>query len=277
LTDRFTGDLTYNAESTGTSIASTDWVEPSMDTLEFYYIKATRNICGTEYSSNVTTDTVGYYLFDYHVRPAKEIVTKDSTYTRPADASSVNLLTYYFDMNVTLGLGRDYIPADILSVDPKILAVRKWNQTSQQWRTSQKITIPIPPYYTISDPTNYIYPNDVIGLVVTSDGQYMQYGKLPRKVTTTLPTPKGSISFSYSYLYRPDRLDTKFVFDEYGGTNAIFSNIRMWDFDNQQWTTSQRMIMPVPPPNDKITTSPFNLTPLLPVSFQLNSSSPVVW
>ncbi len=46
----------YAAEDTTTALS---WPEPQMDSLEFYYLTANREICGTEYHS-VATDTFGY-------------------------------------------------------------------------------------------------------------------------------------------------------------------------------------------------------------------------
>lgn len=75
----------YQAEPTGTKLTALSWAETSMNSLEFYYITANREICGTTYQT-VSVDTFGY---------AKHIV--DGTQTLLGSAYQY-AFPYIFDM-----------------------------------------------------------------------------------------------------------------------------------------------------------------------------------
>ncbi|WP_251623152.1 immunoglobulin domain-containing protein [Odoribacter lunatus] len=84
----------YTAEATGTGITALSWAEPTMDSLEFYYVTANRTICSVEYKS-FETDTFGYVR---HIADAT-----DTVYTNKGQ-SGIYAFPYIFDMHTRYGL-----------------------------------------------------------------------------------------------------------------------------------------------------------------------------
>ena len=84
----------YAAESSGTDITALSWAEPTMDSLEFYYVTANRTLCGNNYESFVA-DTLGYAR---HIADAT-----DTVYTNK-NLAGIYAFPYIFDMHTRYGL-----------------------------------------------------------------------------------------------------------------------------------------------------------------------------
>lgn len=198
------------------------WAEANMDTLEFYYVTADRNICGVDYHS-YTSDTVGYYLYD---------VRRNTN-----GKAHLNIMAYYFDMALTLGQA-EYKAGDIFSLyTSEFAAIKYWNYTNQGWNTCQVLpVVGLRGDFTLT-------PGMVIQFDAKKETQIMQYGKLPERLSALLPTTntvKANLSDTYLWLHR---LDLATAADFITAYSASVKAVKYWKFENQAWNTCQ--ILPV--------------------------------
>ncbi|MDE7374607.1 MAG: hypothetical protein K2M86_04690, partial [Odoribacter sp.] len=91
-----------------------EWAPAQMDTLEFFYVTADRNVCSQTYYSS-TSDTVGYYLMDLHVNE---------------DVSSTEWYPLYFDMSkYGVRTTEDLIDRNL----DVLTSVAPWDYPLQNW------------------------------------------------------------------------------------------------------------------------------------------------
>lgn len=221
LTTAYTGDTVYHAEPTGTNITDTFWVEPSMDSLKFFYVTADINVCGSWYNSLSSADTVGYKL---------DLLEKSSI-----SGTHNNHITWMFDMTLKGIL----TSVDVLERLSSELVIRSWELNEQGW-TIQTYKNPLFDYFG-GDKYVGVF-NLKVGSVYQIDaavyvGQVLQYGKLGEYLHQALEpsTIRGThnnmntLPFHKTYLLKTDE-----ILEEI--TTSVITAIRKWDMQQQGWT-----------------------------------------
>ncbi len=221
LTTAYTGDTVYHAEPTGTNITDTFWVEPSMDSLKFFYVTADINVCGSWYNSLSSADTVGYKL---------DLLEKSSI-----SGTHNNHITWMFDMT-SKGI---LTSVDVLERLSSELVIRSWELNEQGW-TIQTYKNPLFDYFG-GDKYVGVF-NLKVGSVYQIDaavyvGQVLQYGKLGEYLHQALEpsTIRGThnnmntLPFHKTYLLKTDE-----ILEEI--TTSVITAIRKWDMQQQGWT-----------------------------------------
>nr|MDE5638248.1 hypothetical protein [Odoribacter sp.] len=221
MTTAYTGDTVYHAEPTGTNIADTFWVEPSMDSLKFFYVTADINVCGSWYNSLSSVDTVGYKL---------DLLEKSTV-----SGTHNNHITWMFDMT-SKGI---LTSVDVLERLSSELVIRSWDLNEQGW-TIQTYKNPLFDYF---GGDKYVGAfNLEVGSVYQIDaavyvGQVLQYGKLGEYLHQSLKpsTIRGThnnmntLPFHKTYLLKTDE-----ILEEI--TTSVITAIRKWDMQQQGWT-----------------------------------------
>lgn len=237
----------YLQEAGGTT---TDimWAEKQMDTLEFYYVTATRNINGKKYHST-TSDTVGYYLYDVHKNPNGK--------------ASLDFLPVVFDMSSN---SNAYKASDFLKANKDIALVKTWKFATQSWAPCKYLNAVIG--YTGDFVINV---GDIVQIDPVNETQILQYGVLPGYLSALLertnPTGKANLSFSCVWWHRLDLSDAGALLNKYSDVSIV----KRWKFANQAWDPC-KMLLSTP-------TNPFELRALLPLQFDLKPSagSGMIW
>lgn len=239
----------YVKEASTTSLV---WAEPSMDTLEFYYVTATRKIGKTKYHS-VAGDTVGYYLYK---------VNKNST-----GNSSFNMLAVMFDMSKHGKSGTKYETADMFKMYPDLKFIKYWKYNTQMWIGARKLT-----NGSVMNPFD-ITPGMLLQLDPNKEMKILQYGKLDEKLHASLMntnTTTSNYSVHFTWIHRLDLKDADALLTEY---QADLSFLKWWNFKTQMWIGARKL------GNGKVTNN-FTLKSLLPLLFDVKQSEDahnVIW
>lgn len=213
-------DAAYTAES---STTGTEWAETNMDTLEFYYVTADKNVCGKSYHS-LTSDTVGYKY---------DLIAQHSN----VEKTSNSHIAWVFDMSEVGIVNASDILKNLIKGN---CVIRAWEQQEQDWLLHQTLKNPLfglPGFDFITDE----YSDDFalqVGDVYQfdspeSNNELLQYGKLPAKFVQTLSSSDkgtntmGSVPLHYSYCVKAEDL-----LRQLEGHVMI---IRKWDYDEQDW------------------------------------------
>lgn len=239
----------YVKEGSTTSLV---WAEPSMDTLEFYYVTATRKIGKTKYHS-VAGDTVGYYLFD---------VNKNSS-----GSSSFNMMAVQFDMSKHGASGTKYETADMFKMYPDLKFVKYWKYNTQMWVAAKKL-----------GNGNIMNPFDITaGMVLQLDPgkemKILQYGKLDGKLQASLintNTTTSNYSVYFTWIHRLDLIDANALLTAY---QSDLSFLKWWNFNTQMWIGAKKL------GNGNVMNN-FTLKGLLPLLFDVKKSEDahdIIW
>lgn len=208
----------YSEES---STKSTFWAEPSMDTLEFYYVTADRTIDGVTYYSH-TSDTVGYKLDKFHPN------------TTTGNQSNWHV-AWMFDMSA-YGVTES---EDVLKRMKTTVYLRGWNVGNEGWV-----------YQTIKNPLfglpGFESEKEYSGSFVLEVGQayqfdtpngsdgFLQYGKLPGKIEQNFKTVNSKIlNMGVVPFHHADKNTAANLMDS--GLDGNVYIIRKWNFMQQGW------------------------------------------
>lgn len=211
--------LTGGSYTEKTTTTQYQWAENSMDTLEFYYVTANKNVCGQTYRS-VSSDTVGYYLMDLHENPI---------------ASSLVWYPLYFDMSSYGFRTTEDLIARNLDV---LISVAPWDYPLQDWGAATTFYNPREDDPESTDPVMYdgvfdLEYGTVIRLEASRDGKIIQYGHLPKPITFKLEGAEtGSSKFSFAFI-QPFRIDLKMSSDIVDDLLGKILSISDWNFDLQ--------------------------------------------
>lgn len=183
----------YNAKKTQTG---SEWIEPTMDTLEFYYVTANRNICGTTYHS-LTSDTVGYYLFDIHKDPAK--------------SKSDNYMAVYFDFaEMSCPTSKEVFERLNLKTTG-LTMIFYWEYITQGVVSSShngSSGLSVRPFS--------IKQGSVIQIRPTGNSSFLQYGKLPKhiefEIQNIYSSNKSNWNWCFAPLHKTDKLELTNLF-----------------------------------------------------------------
>ncbi|MDE5611871.1 MAG: hypothetical protein K2I90_07645, partial [Odoribacter sp.] len=192
-----------------------EWAVPQMDTLEFFYVTADKNVCGQTYYS-VTSDTVGYYLFD---------IQKNTT---ESGKSSFNFMPIYFDFAemgcpTTSEIGRRLRNTGVL------VTMYTWDyalQTTNQ-STYMKSLDRANPAITITQDLG------VLKITTNSAGQFLQYGKLPNasfEIKRTNENGIANLNWIYALPQKIQQYELSELFkSDFAGVQILYR----WDFESQ--------------------------------------------
>lgn len=239
----------YVKEDSTTSLM---WAEPSMDTLEFYYVTATRKIGDTKYHS-VVGDTVGYYLFDVKMNSS--------------GSSSFNMMAVQFDMSKHGKSGTKYETADMFKMYPDLKFVKYWKYNTQMWVAAKKL-----------GNGNIMNPFDITaGMVLQLDPgkemKILQYGKLDGKLQASLintNTTTSNYSVYFTWIHRMDLIDANALLTAY---QSDLSFLKWWNFNTQMWIGAKKL------GNGNVMNN-FTLKGLLPLLFDVKKSEDahdIIW
>lgn len=252
MTDRFSGNKVYTKEPTAINLSNSIklWREPKMDTLEFYYATTGRTIQGRNWEGKVTSDTVGYYLFDIHY--------KDD------GGTTFNMMTVYFDFTAMGYPTTEELFKKNFRTD--VSFVRSWRYNTQTWYSSKLLIIGSNENVVNKFP---ITSGMLLSFQPIKDLKFLQYGKLPSKFcinygyTTTTP-----IEHTFMLPQRLDLVSVKNLLLE--KTRLLY--VRRWNFTSQQWESAR--ILGV---NVIGNAGDFQLKSLAPLQFQMNSQATDSW
>lgn len=246
---------------------STTWAETAMDTLEFYYVTADRNVCGTTYHSQ-TSDTVGYYLMD---------VKSNS------DIASNVWYPLYFDMS-EYGV---ITTADFIGRYLDLLVtVSAWEYPLQEWGEATTFYNPREDDPTSTEPVYYdgvfdLVYGTVIRLEIAKEGKIIQYGKLPKPITFKVEGGEtGSSKYSLTFV-QPYRADLKQSSDVVSDLLGKIATVSDWNFDIQ--LENEATTYYDPREDDPTSTDPvfydgvFPLRALLPLKIENIEDSDIYW
>lgn len=220
-------------------VTGNTWAEPDMDTLEFYYVTANREVCGNTYHS-LTSDTVGYYLYDVHKNAGSK--------------ASLDMLAVVFDMSVHGKDGKQFKASDFLQRNPGLGSVRYWKFTSQSWATCKYVNAIIG--YNGDFVVNL---GSVIELDPKVETKILQYGVLPSPQKVELVKKSGaSLCVSYVWLHRQDIKGSEAFLTEY---KTKISLVKYWNFTSQAWVYSKFIGSTI--------FKPFDFKPLMPLQLDL--------
>ncbi len=242
LTNKYTGDLTYNPESTGTYINTTFWVEPHMDSLKFFYVTADREVCDTRYHSLSSADTVGYKLDTIQKQPSGSTKGNNNMISWMFDMSSKGV-AISDDVFIRGGMGT-------ACASYNINVVRKWvnipNATSSAdfslYTTPNAMACmmpALPPFTTGGNDAGNVgftlRVGDSYQFEAKNSTKLLQYGRLERvvqRIDTVAVASQNNVfacPFHKSYLGGIENI----LIDEI--TKDVISTVRLWDFAQQDW------------------------------------------
>jgi len=258
----------YQQEAGGTT---TDimWAEKQMDTLEFYYVTATRNINGKKYHST-TSDTVGYKLDYFRVNAN-------------GDKTSVNVASWLFDMS-SVGISK---ASDILrKLHSANNVIRAWEHPYQSWTLYQTAVNPLYGIPGFESEPEYSDDFDLkVGEVYQFDtpdesGAFMQYGKLPKKFTQKFSPSSIGINNSIGFLPF-QHSDKQLGEDLISLLRAHVTVIRKWVFEEQEWliqiTENPLFGIPGFEDEDEFTEGKTWLRPGMPLQFDISDQPEYIW
>lgn len=218
----------YVKEASTTSLV---WAEPSMDTLEFYYVTATRKVGKTKYHS-VAGDTVGYYLQTMYLNPLKK--TND------------NFVPIYFDF-AAMGCPTSAEVFKRLNIKSGVTFIYYWNYVTQKTVSSTNV----------GSTGNSVQPfainnGSVIQIRPSVETKFMQYGKLPKPYVFEILNTNAQKNYNWCFVspHKADKLDLSILFSTDFKT-VLFLN--RWDVGTQKAisTTNTPSYVPVGTPDAK--------------------------
>lgn len=246
-----------------------EWAPSQMDTLEFFYVTADKNVCGQTYYS-ATSDTLGYYLMD---------VKRNET----AGKTSLEWYPLYFDMrDQGIVTSEDFMAKnlDVLS----LMAV--WEYEKQEWSAATIYYDPKEDDPETTDPIEFYNVFDlpygsIVRIGMAKDGQLLQYGKLPEPIQFNVQgTATGTTRFSNVFV-QPFRLDLAKSSDMILDLDMQVSTVVIWNFASQEFDAST--IFYDPKEDDPDSTDPiefyneFDLRTLMPIRVANRVGSDINW
>jgi hypothetical protein len=214
LTDRFTGDQVYKKEPGAINITDKLWKEPAMDTLEFYYATAGRTIAGRTWDSPTTSDTVGYYLQDFHVNESP--------------LSSDDFMPVYFDFTAMGTPTTKEIFERLIPSASTASAILKFDYSSQKTSTSTRR-----PTGQVLSPFAPVQ-GGVIQVRPAIETQFMQYGVLPSYYSFEFKNTNisdGNYNWAFTLPQKAGSLDLS---DLVASDFTNVQNIVRWKFSTQK-------------------------------------------
>lgn len=249
-------------------ITGNTWAETDMDTLEFYYVTANREVCGNTYNS-LTSDTVGYKYDHLQVNAN-------------TSKTSVNIVSWLFDMS-SVGVSK---ASDLLKkLKSNNNVIRAWDQQEQSWTLYQTTLNPLFGMPGFEDEPEYpedftLKPGEVYQFDTPDDkGAFLQYGKLhSRFLQKFTSSPKGTntigfLPFQYSnYVLGEDLMRV---------LKLNVPVVRKWVFDDQGWMIqiTENPLFGVPGFEDE---EEYNegktiLRPGMPLQFDISDLPEYIW
>ena len=228
-----------------------EWAVPNMDTLEFFYVTADKNVCGTTYYSQ-TSDTVGYYMFDIQKNEAE-------------GKSSFNFMPIYFDF-AEMGCPTTLEVARRLRSTGNVVTMYIWDYVNQTTNVSSYMAM-----FDRATPTLSITKETgVLQITTVNAGRFLQYGKLPNASFEIKRTNENGVA-NLNWLYALPQKAPQFDLSELFKTD--FQDVQIlyrWDFADQ--TTKSTSNFNNRPVGD---TSP--LRPLMFMQVVLRSGTLYLW
>lgn len=216
----------YTPVKNGNVTSSTGtWAVPTMDTLEFYYMTSYRVIpaisATDKHYAKTTSDTVGYYLYDFHINSAASGLYSNTWYS------------WYFDMS-SKGIAKS---SDvIIKTEGSISTVRQRDHSTQSWGLATMEDMFDPGRYLDEFP---LVQGTVMEFEVVNPCKFMQYGKLPKPIEFVISGANNGYNNNLVFL-QPFRLNLKESKDvilhigtNIGGDDRV-STVRRWNFALQE-------------------------------------------
>lgn len=213
-------------------ITGNTWAETNMDTLEFYYVTANREVCGNTYNS-LTSDTVGYYLFDVNKQDGRSL--------------NDNFVAVYFDF-VAMGCPTTKEVFERLNIHSGNTLMYSWSYEKQTTTSSTHV----------GSTGNSIkaFPvtqGSVLQIRPSVASKLLQYGKLPNPYSFVIKnshTDKANWSWCFMLPQKLDKMNLTVLF------SSDFKDINFlnrWDFQTQRTvsTTNTPAYLPVGTPEAK--------------------------
>lgn len=221
----------------------------SLDTLEFFYLRAMREIkIGDQIRQyySLSSDTVGYYKFKIQLNTA---------------LASDNLMPIFFDISQA---GYSKSEDIIKQLKPMVPYIYRFKYPTQEWEASyvRPNGVPVGSFDLV--------PGSLLKLKASAETTFIQYGKLPPKFNIELMNSNVNITNlneTFMLLQRLDLKDAGNFFNEYGDVRYIY----YWNFSLQEWVFAQKR------PNGAIQGN-FSLKPLMPLQILLKDGfSNIFW
>jgi hypothetical protein len=215
--------------------------ESDLETLQYFYITSTRDVCGTDYvSGSTTSDTLGYHVQNLQV----------------TEGGNINYVSYLFDMT-SKGIINH---ADLMKrFNTRPTAFQVWDNSKQDWVVYNYVLGQWLVKYTLAPHEAYLITLGASG----SNEKLLTYGKL----TEASLNLQENLNIGY-ILTKKSELSTS---NELGDSTEIpgLTNVQYWDVSGQTWKVS-----------NKVFTSwrnTFDIYPGMPVMFNLSAGNSNVW
>lgn len=220
-----------------TSTTRFEWAVDNMDTLEFFYVTADKNVCGTTYYSQ-TSDTVGYKL---------DLLQKNIE-----GRTSNNPVMWVFDMPSIQNTGDLLLRLGPWTGDPTTqvcAAVRKWVLNEQSTSYSSLFDDTYWMFVQAGLPTDGMEPfvnrfdlaiGEVYEIDIYLETNLLQYGKLSKQVEyyfENTPAPMTDNNMAALALHKANYSEAFELIDDLK-PEGISKGIYMWDFIEQAWSFS---------------------------------------
>ncbi len=208
-----------------TSTTRFEWAVDNMDTLEFFYVTADKNVCGTTYYSQ-TSDTVGYYLYDIQKEDGRTL--------------NDNFMAVYFDF-VAMGCPTTKEVFDRLKIRGGNTLMYYWDYEKQGTSSSTHV----------GSTGNSIKPFEVkqgsiLQIRPPAAAKFLQYGKLPKENFFEIKNTNSTANWNWCFVLptKEDKLEVSALF------STDFRDINFmnrWNFGRQQMvsTTNTPSYVPV--------------------------------
>lgn len=221
LTTQFTGDQVYVKEPTATDITAKLWREPAMDTLEFYYATSGRTIAGRTWDSKATSDTVGYYLQDFHVNVSP--------------LTSNDFMPVYFNFEMMgVSTTKDMFDRLIQTSVTGNSVIYKFTYSTQRTfgSTHRGNTGAVLSPFDIEQGT-------VLQIKPTAECRFMQYGVLPEPYTFEFyrTNPSGVANYNWAFML-PQKADLLDITDLVANDFSSLQTITRWNHSTQTTTAT---------------------------------------
>lgn len=207
----------------GSTLGNT-WAEPHMDTLEFYYVTADRNVCHQNYHS-LSTDTVGYYLFD---------VQKD-----PGRTLNDNFMAVYFDF-AAMGCPTSKEVFERLNIHTGNTLMYYWDYDGQKTYSSTHVGAS-----GMSMKAFAIKQGSVLQIRPSVAAKFLQYGKLPQTNEFELKNTNTAANWSWCFAL-PTKEDKFEVSDLFKTDFKEIYFMNRWNFTTQKLVSTTNTITYTP-------------------------------
>lgn len=248
--DAYAIENPYSEKQSFNNLASSGELSvASLDTLEFFYLRAMREIkVGDQIRKyySLSSDTVGYYKHKIEFISGKK---------------SNNVLTLYFD---PVYYNMEWAGDMLKFLSPQLAYARWFDYDTQVWKAARKVgTSTIMGDFKIKQ-------GMVLQLESAGSVNFLQYGKLPSFNEFELKNNRDNKNNNVCFL-QPFRIGLKTAGEILTEIGADLTYIRYWSFTEQVWKGARRV-------GTSTTMGDFTLKVLMPLQFEMKKgTNPIKW